>query len=76
MNANDKSLLRQMIKAGRFNYPIYELLVEHNRIKAKEMIDGMGSKWCLHPANSVKRLDVPLPLLSEPRQSKILKGRK
>ena len=76
MNANDQNLLKQMIRAGKFNYPIYELLIEHNAIQAKEMIKKMGDKWCLHPANSVKRLDVPLPLLSEPRQSKVLKGRK
>jgi hypothetical protein len=76
MTKNDQSLLRQMIRAGKFNYPIYELLVEHNAIQAKEMIKKMGDKWCLHPANNVKRLDIPLPILSESRGSKILKGKK
>ncbi len=76
MTANDKSLLSQMIKRGRFNNDIYELLVKQNAINAKVMIKKMGSKWCCHPDNAVKRLDVPLPLLSDLRVSKILKARK
>jgi hypothetical protein len=50
---------------------MYELLVEQNRVSAKEMIKKMGDKWLCHPSNRVKRLDVPLPLLS--RESKVLK---
>jgi hypothetical protein len=73
MTANDKSLLKQMIEAGRFNYAIYELLVENNRNNAKAIIKKMGNKWCCHPDNRVKRLDVPLPLLSDARNSKVLK---
>jgi len=69
-----KSLLKQMINAGRFNYAIYELLIEHNKCKSQEMIEQMGDKWCLHPANKVFRLDTPLPLLS--RESKVLKKAK
>jgi bisphosphoglycerate-independent phosphoglycerate mutase (AlkP superfamily) len=57
---NDKSLIRQMIKAGRFN-AIHDLIVEDNKKKAQLAIVGMGSKWCLHPSNRVKRLEVPLP---------------
>jgi hypothetical protein len=67
---NDKSLLKQMIAAGKFNYDIYELLVEYNKDRAKEMIQQMGPKWCLHPFNAIKRLDTPLPLLN--RGSRIL----
>jgi hypothetical protein len=73
MSPNDRNLLSQMIAAGRFNVDIYNLLVEHNKIKSREIIQAMGSKWCCHPDNAVKKLDVPLPLLSEPRQSKVLK---
>ena len=71
MNANDRHLLKQMISAGHFSYDIYELLVEHNKMRTKELIEKMGEKWCLHPSNKVKRLDTPLPILS--RESKVLK---
>jgi len=76
MNTNDRSLLKQMIVAGRFNYGIYQLLIESNKQKTQEMIKAMGTKWCLHPDNAVKKLDVPLPLLSEPRQSRVLRKSK
>lgn len=76
MTLNDKHLLSQMIRAGRFNGAIYDLLVEQNKIDAKKKIKEMGSKWCCHKSNQVKRLDVPLPLLSDARNSKVLKGKK
>ena len=76
MTKNDRSLLKQMIEAGRFNFDIYELLVEQNASNAKESIKKMGEKWCCHPANKVKRLEMPLPILSDMRASKILKTRK
>jgi len=57
---NDKSLIRQMIRAGRFN-SIYDLIVEDNEKKAQLATVAMGTKWCLHPSNKVKRLEVPLP---------------
>lgn len=72
MTENDKSLLKQMIRAGRFNGAIYDLLITHNQDQSKEKIAAMGEKWCCHPSNKVKRLDVPLPLLSDARISKIL----
>ena len=65
-----------MIQAGRFSGAIYDLLCEQNKIDAQKKVQEMGSKWCCHPANQVKRLDVPVPLLSDARNSKILKGRK
>jgi hypothetical protein len=71
---NDRSLLKQMLHAGRFNYEIYELLIQHNKDRAKEMIAQMGTKWCLHPLNATKRLDTPLPLLN--RGSTILMEKK
>ena len=56
---NDKSLIRQMTKAGRFE-SIYDLIIEDNKQKAQLAIVGMGSKWCLHRSNQVKRLLTPL----------------
>lgn len=81
MTDNDKRLLSQMIAAGRFNWPIYDLLVENNKQRAKEMIAEMGQKWCLHPDNAAKKLDVPLQILDSHRiGSRVLdnfaKGRK
>jgi hypothetical protein len=69
MTENDKSLLQQMIAAGKFNYGIYELLVEYNKQQAKEMIAQMGPKWCLHPDNATKKLDMPLQILDSHRIS-------
>ena len=71
MTKNDKSLLSQMIQAGRFNYDIYVLLCKQNEIASKALIKKMGNKWVCHPDNFVKRLDTPLPILS--RESKVLK---
>ena len=73
MTKNDKSLLKQMIHAGRFNIHIYELLCDYNKQRATEIIKKMGTKWCCHPDNAAKRLEVPLPILSDQRASKILR---
>jgi len=73
MTKNDKTLMKQMIECGRFNYGIYELLVGLNAQNSKDMVKKMGDKWCCHPSNQVKRLDVPLPLLTDIRQSKVLR---
>lgn len=69
MTKNDRSLLTQMIERGKFNWEIYELLVEQNAKNSKALIKKMGNKWVCHPDNFVKKLDVPLPILS---QSKVL----
>jgi hypothetical protein len=66
MTENDKSLLVQMMQAGRYD-AIYDLMPEYNLLKSKEIIQSMGAKWCCHPDNAVKRLEVPLPILNEPR---------
>lgn len=72
MTKNDKKLLTQMIEAGRFSWEMYELLVKQNEANSKAFIKRMGNKWVCHPDNRVKRLEVPLPLLS--RGSKVLNG--
>ena len=63
---NDKSLIRQMLVSGKYG-AIYDLMPEYNLGKSKAIIEQMGEKWCCHPANQVKRLDVPLPILNEPK---------
>jgi hypothetical protein len=73
MTKNDKHLLKQMIEAGRFNYAIYELLCESNAENAKQMIKKMGAKWCCHPDNATKRLDVPLTILPDRIAAKVLR---
>ena len=60
MTNNDRNLLKQMISAGHFSYDIYQLLVEHNKMRSKELVEQIGEKWCLHPKHSVKRLEKPL----------------
>ena len=73
MTKNDKSLISQMIRAGRFNYEIYELLCQQNAVNSKAAIKKMGNKWVCHPDNYVKRLEIPLDVLNAHRGSKILK---
>lgn len=65
MTKNDKKLLTQMIEAGRFSYPMYELLVEQNRLESKAMVKKMGDKWVCAKANHVKRLKKPLGQLTK-----------
>jgi len=71
MTENDKSLIRQMMNAGRYN-AIYDLMPAFNLQKSKDIIKDMGSKWCCHRDNQIRRLDVPLEILKQ-NQSKILK---
>lgn len=52
MNKNDQKLLSQMIKAGKFNMEIADLLKQKYADDTKEMIKTMGSKYALHPANA------------------------
>lgn len=52
MTNNDKKLLSQMVKAGKFNWEIAELLREKTKLDTQKMIKSMGSKYCLHPSNS------------------------
>jgi hypothetical protein len=71
MNTNDKSLILQMMKAGKYD-AVTDFMPAYNLEKSKEIIEKMGDKWCCHPNNKVKRLDVPLDILKS-HQSKFLK---
>jgi hypothetical protein len=74
MTDNDKNLIRQLMQAGRYD-AIYDFMPQYNWLKSQELIKNMGAKWCCHPDNAVKRLEIPLPILNEPR-TKVLKGKK
>lgn len=74
MNTSDRDLIKQLIEAGKMN-AVYDLMPQYNLLKSQEIIESMGNKWCCHPENAVKRLEVPLPILNEPR-TKVLKGKK
>ena len=71
MNTTDKHLMLQMMKAGRYS-AILDLMPAYNLAKSKEIIEQMGEKWVCHPANKVKKLDVPLDILKT-HQSKVFK---
>jgi hypothetical protein len=71
MNANDRSLIVQMMKAGRYS-AVLDFMPQYNLEKSKEIIEEMGDKWVCHPNNRVKRLDVPLDILKT-HQSKVFK---
>ena len=74
MTENDKNLIQQMIRAGKMDR-IIDFMPEYNLVKSKEIIKQMGNKWCCHPDNAVKKLEIPLPILNEPR-TRVLKGKK
>jgi hypothetical protein len=71
MNANDRSLIVQIMKAGRYS-AVFDFMPQYNLEKSKEVIEQMGDKWCCHPSNQVKKLDVPLDILKT-HQSKVFK---
>lgn len=52
MTLNDKKLLNQMIKAGRFNMEIAQLLRQKTEDDTKSIIKQMGEKYCCHPSNA------------------------
>jgi hypothetical protein len=66
MTDNDKNLIRQLMQAGKYD-AVYDFMPQYNLEKSQEIIQSMGAKWCCHPDNAVKRLEVPLPILNEPR---------
>lgn len=74
MTKNDSKLLSQMIHAGKFNWDIYQLLIKQNEVKTKALIESMGAKWVCHKDNQIKKLDVPLDILSE-HKSKLLRSK-
>lgn len=71
MNENDKSLIIQMMKAGRYS-AVLDFMPEYNLQKSKELIEKMGDKWVCHPNNRIQRLAKPLEILRL-NQSKILR---
>ena len=71
MTSNDKSLILQMMKAGRYS-AVLDFMPAYNLDRSKEIIKQMGDKWVCHPANKVKKLDVPLDILKS-HQSKVLR---
>ena len=71
MKNSDRELVKQMIKAGRYG-AIMDFMPAVIAAESKEMIEKMGSKWVCHPDNRVKRLDVPMLILNEPK-TKVLK---
>jgi hypothetical protein len=68
---SDRELVKQMIKAGRYG-AILDFMPAVIAADSKEMIEKMGTKWVCHPDNRVKRLDVPIPILNEPK-TKVLR---
>ena len=71
MNENDKSLILQMMQAGKYG-AVLDFMPAYNLDKSREVIEKMGDKWCCHPSNRVKKLDVPLDILKT-HQSKVFK---
>ena len=71
MKNSDRDLVKQMIKAGRYS-AIMDFMPDVIMSDSKEMIASMGEKWCCHPSNRVKRLDVPIEILRQ-NQPKVLR---
>ena len=71
MKNSDRELVKQMIKAGRYG-AILDFMPAVIASDSKEMIEKMGTKWCCHKDNQVKRLDVPVEILRQ-NQPKVLK---
>jgi hypothetical protein len=74
MTENDKSLIKQLMQAGRHNV-IYDLLPEYNLLKSKEIIEQMGNKWCCHPDNAVKKLEIPVAILDAHKKESLVLNR-
>lgn len=71
MKNSDRDLVKQMIKAGRYS-AIMDFMPAVIDSDAKDMIASMGEKWCCHPSNRIKRLDVPIEILRQ-NQPKVLR---
>ena len=76
MTKNDRKLLTSMIEAGRFNWDIYQLLTSKYIDDSKQKVKELGNKWVCHPDNRVKKLDIPLPVLSDSKFLKTFRGKK
>lgn len=55
MNNTDKNMITQMIRAGRFNPEMCELLRQKQAEDAKKMIKQMGERYCCHANNAPKK---------------------
>lgn len=55
MNNTDKNMITQMIRAGRFNPKICELLRQKQVEDSKKMIKQMGERYCCHANNAPKK---------------------
>ena len=44
MTPNDRSLILQMMKAGKYN-AVLDFMPAYNLSKSKEIIEQMGEKW-------------------------------
>lgn len=71
MKNSDRDLVKQMIKAGRYS-AIMDFMPDVIMSDSKDMIASMGEKWCCHPSNRIKRLDVPIEILRQ-NQPKVLR---
>lgn len=38
-------------------------LADRNQLRLKEAIQKLGTKWLLHPANKITRINYPEPML-------------
>lgn len=71
MKNSDRDLVKQMIKAGRYS-AVMDFMPDVIMSDSKDMIEKMGEKWCCHPSNRIKRLDVPIEILRQ-NQPKVLR---
>ena len=71
MKNSDRELVKQMISAGRYG-AVLDFMPAVIAADSRDMIERMGSKWCCHKDNQVKRLDVPVEILRQ-NQPKVLK---
>jgi hypothetical protein len=55
MNNTDKNMITQMIRAGRFNPEICDLLRQKQVEDSKKMIKQMGERYCCHANNAPKK---------------------
>lgn len=74
MTANEISLIRQLMLSGKYN-AVLDFMPDYNLEKSKAIIKEMGSKWCCHPDNYVKKLETPIDILQQ-NKIKVLKGKK
>jgi hypothetical protein len=55
MTENDRKIIKDLVRAGKFDDEIIGFLAEKRAVDTKRMIAEMGSKYCLHPTHSPKK---------------------